>query len=214
MINGSLDPARATTGAGVKRLGFFRLGAIGLCAVGLSLAGCGPTGIAVGAGASVATASQTEKGISAAATDLRIRTEINHYLFQKNVDLFSAVSLSVESARVLLTGAVEKPEDRIEATRLAWRASGVREVINEVQVRDKASLTDRAQDIVINKRLQGTLLFDKEIKSINFSTDTVNGIVYIFGVARTQAELDRVINHARNLEYVTNVVSYVTVSPP
>ena len=180
----------------------------------LALAGCGPTGAAIGAGATVATAGQTEKGIQAAATDLRIRTEINHYLFQKNVELFGAVALSVESARVLLTGAVENPEDRIEATRLAWQAAGVREVINEIQVRNSAGITDRAQDILINKRLQGTLLFDKDIKSINYSTDTVNGVVYVFGVARSQTELDRVINHARNLEYVTNVVSYVTVSKP
>ncbi len=180
----------------------------------LALAGCGPTGAAIGAGATVATAGQTEKGIQAAATDLRIRTEINHYLFQKNVELFGAVALSVESARVLLTGSVENPEDRIEATRLAWQAAGVREVINEIQVRNSAGITDRAQDILINKRLQGTLLFDKDIKSINYSTDTVNGVVYVFGVARSQAELDRVINHARNLEYVTNVVSYVTVSKP
>lgn len=179
-----------------------------------TLAGCGPTGVAIGAGASVATASQTDKGIQAAATDLRIRTEINHYLFQKDVDLFSAVALSVENGRVLLTGAVQKPDDRIEATRLAWKAEGVREVINEIQVRDSASLTDRARDIVINKRLQGTLLLDNKVKSINFSTDTVNGIVYLFGVARNQGELDRVINHARNIEYVSNVVSYVSLLEP
>ena len=214
MIEDRVFSKSAKTNPTLKRLGFIQLAITSIGVLGLGLTACGPTGLAVGAGASVATASQTEKGITAAARDLRIRTEINHYLFQKNVDLFSAVSLSVESRRVLLTGAVEKPEDRIEATRLSWQADGVREVINEIQVRDNASLTDRAQDIVINKRLQGTLLFDKEIKSINFSTDTVNGVVYLFGVARSQTELDRVINHARNLEYVTNVVSYVTVSKP
>lgn len=184
----------------------------GLALVGL--AACGPTGVVVGAGATVATASQTEKGIQVAATDLRIRTEINHYLFQKDVDLFGSVALSVENGRVLLTGAVRTPENRIEATRLAWKAAGVREVINEIQVRDSASLTDRARDIVINKRLQGTLLLDNRVTSINYSTDTVNGIVYLFGVAQNQGELDRVINHARNIEYVTNVVSYVTLMEP
>lgn len=178
----------------------------------LGTPGCSPTGVATGAGATVATASQTEKGIQSAATDLRIRTEINHYLFQKNVELFGTVTLAVEKGRVLLTGAVEKPEDRIEATRLAWQASGVREVINEIQVRDAASFTDRANDIVINKRIQGKLLVDKEIRSINYSIDTVNTVVYIFGVARSQAELDRVINHARNVDYVTNVVNYATLS--
>jgi osmotically-inducible protein OsmY len=177
----------------------------------LGLAACGPTGILVGAGATAATASQTEKGFQSAATDLRIRTEINHYLFQKDVELFSAVALSVENGRVLLTGAVEKPDNRVEATRLAWKAPGVREVINEIQVRDSASLVDRAKDILINKRLQGTLLLDNDIKSINYSSDAVNGVVYLFGVARSQTELDRVINHARNIEYVMKVVSYVAL---
>ena len=187
-------------------------GVMGLALFGL--AACSPTGIAVGAGASVATATQTDKGIRSTATDLRIRTEINHYLFQKDVDLFGAVGLAVERGRVLLTGAVQKPENRIEATRLAWQADGVREVINEIQVRDTASLTDRARDIVTNKRLQGTLLLDKDVKSINYSTNTVNGIVYLFGLARDQSELDRVINHARNIEYVAKVVSYVSLLKP
>ena len=187
-------------------------GVIGLAMLGL--AACSPAGIAVGAGASVLTATQTDKGIRSAATDLRIRTEINHYLFQKDIDLFGAVGLAVERGRVLLTGAVQNPENRIEATRLAWQADGVREVINEIQVRDTASLTDRARDIVINKRLQGTLLLDKDVKSINYSTDTVNGTVYLFGLARGQRELDRVINHARNIEYVAKVVSYVSLLKP
>jgi osmotically-inducible protein OsmY len=191
-------------------MALFGIAGLGL----LGVAACGPTGLVVGAGASVATASQTNKGIQAAATDLRIRTEINHYLFQKDVDLFGAVALSVENRRVLLTGSVEKPDNRIEATRLAWKAEGVREVINEIQVRDSASLTDRAHDILVNKRLQGTLLLDNEVKSINYSTDTVNGVVYLFGVARSQSELDRVINHARNIEYVSNVISYVSLVVP
>jgi len=187
-------------------------GVIGLAM--LSLAACSPTGIAVGAGASVLTASQTDKGIRSTTTDLRIRTEINHYLFQKDIDLFGAVGLAVERGRVLLTGAVQNPENRIEATRLAWQAGGVREVINEIQVRDTASFIDRARDIVINKRLQGALLLDKDVKSINYSTDTVNGIVYLFGLARGQSELDRAINHARNIEYVVKVVSYVSLLKP
>ena len=186
-----------------------------LIAVGVALLGlnaCTPTGVAVGAGASVANAGQTEKGIQSAAIDLRIRTEINHYLFQKDFELFSAVSLAVENGRVLMTGAVDKPDNRIEATKLAWRAEGVREVINEIQVHDTASLADQAHDLLINNTLRAQLLLDKDVKSINFSTDTVNRTVYLFGVARDQGELDRVVNHARNVDYVTNVVSYVVLA--
>ena len=192
-----------------------RIAAIGMTGLALvGLTACGATGIAVSAGATVATAGLTDKGIETAATDLRIRAEINHYLFQKDVDLFGSVAISVESGRVLLTGAVENADNRVEATRLAWKPKNVREVINEIQVRDTASLTDRATDILVNKRLQGMLMLDNGIKSINFSTDSVNGTVYLFGLARNQAELDRVINHARNIEYVSNVVSYVSLLEP
>jgi osmotically-inducible protein OsmY len=187
-------------------------GAISLAILGLTA--CSPVGIAVGIGASVLTAAQTDKGIRSAAADLGIHAEINHYLFQKDIDLFSSVGLAVERGRVLLTGAVQKPENRIEATRLAWQAAGVQEVINEIQVRNTASLSDRARDIVINKRLQAALLLDNDVKSINYSIDTVNGIVYLFGLARGQSELDRVINHARNIEYVAKVVSYVSLLKP
>ncbi len=173
---------------------------------------CSPAGLAVGTGASLITAAQTEKGVRSSAEDIAIRAEIHHHLFQKHVNLFSAVNLSVHKRRVLLTGAVETPDDRIDATKLAWQAEGVREVINEIQVKNKSSLVNRARDILINKRLQAQLLLDKEIRSINFSSDAVNGTVYLFGIARNQKELDRVINHARNIDYVVNVVNYVSLS--
>ena len=178
----------------------------------LALAACSPTAAVVSAGARVANASQTEKGIRSAATDLRIRAEINHYLFQENFDLLGAVSLAVEQQRVLLTGSVANPEDRIEATRLSWRAKGVREVINELQIKNDVSIADKARDLLIDQRLQSRLLLDKKIRSINFSTDVVNAVVYLFGIARNQTELDRAINHARNIQYVSNVVSYIALA--
>ncbi|MBT6138945.1 MAG: BON domain-containing protein [Rhodospirillaceae bacterium] len=175
------------------------------------LSGCTPVGLALGAGATAATASQKEKGFKTSLADTGIQTEVNHYLLQSNFDLFSAVSVSVEEGRVLLTGAVDNADTRIQATRLAWKASGVAEVINEIQVRDETSLLDRARDTVIATELRGRLLLDQDIDSINYSVDAVNGVVYLFGIAKNSSELDRVINHARNLQYVRNVVSYVRV---
>ena len=178
----------------------------------LHLAACSPTGALLSAGAGVANANQTEKGLRSTATDLRIHAEINHYLFQKDFDLFGAVSIAVEQGRVLLTGSVATPKHRITATRLSWQAEGVREVLNEIQIKNNVGITDKARDVLINRRLQSQLLLDKNIRSINFSTDAVNAVVYLFGIARDQAELDRVINHARNIQYVSRVVNYVTIA--
>jgi osmotically-inducible protein OsmY len=177
----------------------------------LSLASCSPLGLAIGAGASLVTATQTEKGLKNSADDLRMKAEINHHLFQKDHQLFGAVKISVENGRVLITGSVKKPKDRIEITKLSWKVSRVKEVINEVQVTSKSNIVDQAKDLLINKALQTQLLVDEDIKFINYSVDTVNGTVYVFGVARDQVELNKVISHARSTNYVENVISYVTI---
>ena len=130
---------------------------------------------------------------------------------KKDVDLFSAVSVSVTQGRILLTGKVKDPRDRIEATKLAWKAAGVREVINELQITDHSSLTDTAKDILINKTLEARLLVDEKVKFINYTIDTVNGTVYLFGIAQNREELERVIAVARQINYVENIINYVTL---
>ena len=179
--------------------------------VSILLSSCSPVGLAVGAGASLITASQTEKGLEVSAKDLRIKTEINHNLFQKDHKLFGAVKVSVDNGKVLITGSVPNPQDRIEISKFSWKVDGVREVINEVQVTNKASFTNRAKDLLINKSLQTQLLLDQSINFINFSVDTVNGVVYIFGIARDQEEINRIIKHARNINYVENIINYMSV---
>jgi osmotically-inducible protein OsmY len=177
----------------------------------LSLSSCSPIGLAIGAGASLVTATQTEKGLKNSADDLRIKAEINHYLFQRDHRLFGSVKVSVENGRVLITGSVKKPKERIEITKLSWKVSRVREVINEAQVTNGSNIADQAKDLLINKALQAQLLIDQGVKFINYSVDTVNGTVYVFGVARDQVELNKVISHARSTNYVENVISYVTI---
>lgn len=177
----------------------------------LAMAGCAPVGIAVGAGAAAATASQTEKGLNQVVDDTRIRAELNGAFFSTDADLYQRVAFTVEEGRVLLTGRVPAPDDRIAANRLVWTIDGVREVINELQVDDESGLTDSGRDLWIAARLRGQLLVDDQISSINYSIDVVNRIVYVMGVARSDAELARVLGHARELSYVKSVVSYVRV---
>ncbi len=166
-------------------------------------------GAAVGAGATVATAAQKEKGVDAVISDAQIRIEINHLWFQASEVIFSEVNLQVQEGRVLLSGRVEDPEHQLEAVRLAWQAKGVREVINEIEIGNKSTIVDFTRDSVITTQLESKLLFDSEVRSINYSIETVNQVIYLMGVARSQAELDRVIGHAKNIPYVLRVVNYV-----
>ena len=173
------------------------------------LQGC--VGTVVGAGATAGTAAMEERGISGTVDDTAIRLRVNALLSEKDERLWRTVGLQVHSGRVLLTGALDTSEMRAEAVRLAWKADGVKEVINEIEVAESGGLTGYGRDIWISTRLQSALLFDKQVSSINYSIKTVRGTVYLIGIAQNRVELNRVINHARSLDYVRKVVNHVKI---
>jgi osmotically-inducible protein OsmY len=181
-----------------------------LVALSPVLSGC--AGALLGAGATVGVKAAQEGGLEAAINDTVIATQINDYWFKYDLETFAKLHLTVDQGRVLITGVVQKPEARVEAVRLAWQAKGVKEVINEIRVANSDGITGYARDTWIAARLRTTLTFDRYVQSINYSIDTVQGIVYLMGVARDQAELNRVIGIARTIPDVKQVVSYVKLA--
>ncbi len=190
-------------------LGFRTLLTVALAATFVH--GCSPVDMAVGAGATTGVAAAQERGLVTSAKDTAISFQIQELWFRTNHEMFGKLSTSVSEGRALVTGKVQDPEMRVEAIKLAWQVEGVKEIINEIEVVNSGSMVDSARDFWITTQLRGQITFDKDVRSINYSIDTVNGTVYLMGIARDQAELDRVTNHARNLAYVKRVVSYVRI---
>lgn len=175
----------------------------------LALAACTVEGTALSTASSTALMAAQERGFQGAMQDTRIRVDINHLWFQASEDLFRSVKLQVQRGRVLVTGNVKDSETRLTAVRLAWQVNGVREVIDEIEVNDKSSVLNYARDQWIITELETVLLVDRDIASINYSVMSVNQVVYLMGLSRSQQELDRVIGHAKDISYVRGVVSYV-----
>jgi len=173
------------------------------------LTACVPVGIATGVGATAGIAAGKEGGFKAAVSDTAIRARINDYWFKYDTEMFSKVKLTVDQGRVLLTGVVQKPEHRVEAVRLAWQAKGVKQVINEIQIGNAQSFGSFATDKWISSQIRTQMVFNKNIQSINYSVDTVKGVVYLMGVAQDQIELNRAIRLAQKTKGVKQVVSYV-----
>lgn len=183
--------------------------ALSLFAIAFALAGCATPAAVVGGGATAGVAVAQERSVGAAIDDTTIALNINGIWLNHDFELFRHVELEVHEGRVLLTGTVKTPEDRLEAVRLAWRANGVREVINEIQVTDKGGVVNYARDAWITTQLRTKMTFDEKIRGINYNIETVNGVVYLMGIAQDQEELDRVTDYARNIRYVRSVVSHV-----
>ena len=179
-----------------------------------AMAACSPAGVVVGAGATAGTAAAQERDMGDAADDAWIKGQINYAWAEHDLAMFRKLTTSVVEGRVLLTGAVRYPETRIQAVRLTWQVDGVREVNNEIQIEDESGVVDDLRDFWITVSLRRKLLFDAQVNSLNYNIDTVNGIVYLTGVAQDEAELARVRGHARTLGRVRNIVSYVRLREP
>lgn len=177
----------------------------------LPLNACTTVGSVTGAAAEGGKAAAQEGGIQRAWTDARIQAVINDLWFQQDVDMFRKLDLTVNEGRVLITGVVQNPEHRVEAVRLAWKPEGVKQVINEIRVAESQGFSGFARDTWATTRLRTAITLDRKIQSINYSIDTVQGIVYLMGIAQSQGELDRVIQTARTIPDVKQVISYVRI---
>ena len=180
----------------------------------LGMNGCSPIGIATGAGAATGIAAASEGGIRGSLRDTRINADIADKWFKYDLNTFTNLNITVNQGRVLLTGVVQNPKDRVEAVRLAWQVEGVDQIINEIRIADSTGFTGYIKDTWITTKLRTAMTFDKKIQSINFSIDTVQGIVYLMGVAHTEEELERVKALARSTSNVKQVVSYVKFAGP
>lgn len=180
-----------------------------LLVASLALSGCASA--VIGVGSAAVAASSTEKGVSTSFSDGVIFTKLHDKFIQNDASLSTAVDVSVSDGAVLMTGKVKTPEEKITATRLAWEIKGVREVVNEIQVTDQSTIKDIAKDLAASAQLRARLIAEKDVSSLNFSIDVVNGVVYLSGVAASPEEMNKVVALAQDLRFAQKVVNYITL---
>lgn len=142
---------------------------------------------------------------SSAATAVRVR------MLRSEVD-FSHINVNVSDGLVLLTGRAEDPRESVEAERIAWSAPKVRDVANEIVVSRKGRQLLGAGDAAISTQLRSRLVADGNVRGVSVNIETYQGVVYLTGRARTEAEARRVASHASLVPGVKKVVSFLNVS--
>ncbi len=177
------------------------------------LSGCFPT-VFTGAAVS-ATEFAKDRPAGDTLKDIRIATAIKASFAKKNFrELYTKIQVEVVQGRVLYTGRIDKEEDAINAVQIAWEQEGVVEVINELKV-DKNSgnfnLVQYTRDSLITSQIKSKIFVDRSIKFVNYTVITVNDVVYLFGIARSEEELQKVANIAANIHGVSKVVSHAKV---
>ena len=176
-----------------------------------ALSACSPIGTAIGAAAFTADLATQERGLYQGLDDHRMWIAINARFVAADVDMAQKVHLQVQEGRVLLSGVVQEQEQRLAAVKASWEEPGVREVINHIEVENARDLGQVAQDEYLARRVWLKLFVDREIRANNYSVECIENTVYLIGVGQDEIEVQRVIDHARDVAYVRAVKNHVRV---
>ena len=155
-----------------------------------------------------------EKSLSNSGKDVIITMDLVKSLtFNKLKTPSNMVDVTVNEARILLTGIVQNEKEAQKAVNIAWKVKNVKEVIDEIQVVKRFRIfrtsNQYLKDTSITSNIQSKLLFTKNIPSVNYQIITVNNVVYLLGVATSNSELNKVNNIAAKTKGVNRVVSHV-----
>jgi osmotically-inducible protein OsmY len=165
--------------------------------------------------ASCTTVGRFGKGVDITFDPRTIGMQIDDTIMQKNLTArlaltekkyFLLVQSEVIDGRIFLSGKVDEPEEKIKITKMAWETKGVRSVKNAITIKGQTNFRSTAKDILITSQLRSALIFNKTTKARNYTLETINKNIYIFGIAMNEEEKKEVINEANKIYDVGNII--------
>jgi len=159
-------------------------------------------------------------GVSIAFDPRSLGTQIDDSVMQKNLaarlilrdkNYLLSVSTKVLDGKIFLTGKVNDPEEKLQITKLAWETKGVRSVKNDIKLKEDFNFKQSAKDLLITSQLRTALIFNKKVKASNYQIDTYKKKIFIYGISLTSVERKEVINEAKEILDVEDVVASIVL---
>ena len=157
-------------------------------------------------------------GVSVALDPRSIGTQIDDSVMQKNLSAriilrdkkyLLSIDTKVLDGKIFLTGKIENPEEKLQITKLAWETKGVRSVKNDIKIKESFNFKQSAKDLLITSQLRTAIIFNKKIKATNYQIDTYKKKVFIYGISSTAEERNEVINEAKEILDVEEVIASI-----
>ena len=157
-------------------------------------------------------------GVTIAFDPRTVGTQIDDSILQKNLsakligmntNYILSVKTKVLDGRIFITGKVDTVEEKLKITKLGWEIKGVRSIKNDLQIKEKFDFQRSAKDLLITSQLRAAMITNKKIKSVNYNIDTYKKKIYIYGIARDEEERAEVINEAKEILDVEDVISSI-----
>ena len=157
-------------------------------------------------------------GVSVAMDPRTVGTQIDDSIMQKTISAkilakdkkyLISVKTKVLDGRIFITGKVDRPEEKLLITKLAWETKGARSVRNDIKIKEEFNFKQSAKDVLITSQLRTAIIVNKNIKATNYQIDTYKKKVYIYGIALTSEEKDLVISEAKEILDVEDVIASI-----
>ena len=157
-------------------------------------------------------------GVSVAFDPRTVGTQIDDSIMEKNLKTrillrdknhLLKVKTKVLDGRIFLTGTVDNPEEKLQLTKLAWETKGARSVRNDLKIKEEFNFSQSAKDLLITSQLRTAIILNKEIKATNYQIDTYKKKIFIYGIAQTSDEKDLVIQEAKEILDVEDVIASI-----
>ena len=177
----------------------------------LFLHACSPANILATGGGSAMVIAEGDRSMGSVIDDATIKVNIAAKFINSEDNLFVNISTTVLTGRVLLTGLVDNQEIRIDAVRKVWEVNGVQEVINEIQVGNRDSLKEYANDLWINTQAKGLAAKTIGLRVVGYNFETIQGKVYIAGITSRPEQLEDLIEAVKTIKGVKEIVNYVII---
>ena len=177
----------------------------------INIFSCSPAGILASGGATGMVVAEGDRSFGTVVDDATIKINIAAKFINSDDNLFIDINKNVLEGRVLLTGLVDNQEIRIDAVRRVWEINGVNEVINEIQIGNRESIKEYAQDLWITTQVRGLAAKTIGLRSISYNFETIKGKVYIAGITSKADQLEQLIEVSKTVKGVTEIINYVIV---
>ena len=152
-----------------------------------------------------------ERSLGTVVDDATIKINIASKFISSDDNLFVDLNTNILDGRVLLTGLVDNQEIRIDAVRRVWEVEGVKEVINEIQVGNRATFKDYGKDLWINTQAKALAAKTIGLRAVGYNFETIQGIVYIAGITSKPDQVEEVVNVVKTIKGVKEIINYVVV---
>jgi len=136
-------------------------------------------------------------------------------LFHRSVS-YVKTEVDVKDGIVTLRGNAENQAQKELATEYAKDVDGVKDVNNEMTVSKTGKKTpqttgEKIDDASITAQVKMSLLYHRSTSALNTKVETNNGVVTLYGKARTAAEKDLATKFANDVNGVKGVENRMTI---